>query len=109
MAEFLAAGMERLMSMIFNNHSAPNCSWMIMFLALGLILHGAPKASAQDTRVYSFEPDLEGFHFNGGGLTVSQETSGIGATHGANSMKLEFADFSSFAGAETENIPAAFL
>ena len=58
--------------------------------------------------MYSFEPDLEGFAAVGGGLTVSQETNGLGATDGMNSMKLEFTDFSSFAGARTSNIHPAF-
>src|SRR5262249_19779246 len=43
-----------------------------------------------------------------GGLTLNQETSGLGATSGMNSMKLEYADFSTFAGPKTPNIPAAF-
>jgi hypothetical protein len=67
------------------------------------VLCWAGTAAAQVTQVYSFEPDLEGFHLNGGGLTVSHESSGLGATDGSNSMKLEYADFSSFAGAITEN------
>jgi hypothetical protein len=96
------------MPAIFPNRSSSTCAGMIMLLALGLVIHCASRVSAQETRVYSFEPDLEGFHLNGGGLTVSQETSGIGATHGTNSMKLEFADFSSFAGPITENIHPAF-
>jgi hypothetical protein len=58
--------------------------------------------------VYSFEPDLEGFGLNGGGVMVIHETSGLGATDGSNSMKLEYTDFSSFAGAITQNIHPAF-
>ena len=65
-------------------------------------------ATAQVTQVYSFEPDLEGFGLNGGGVAVSHETSGVGATDGSNSMKLEYTDFSSFAGAITSNIHPAF-
>jgi hypothetical protein len=75
-----------------------------------LILYCTGTATAQVTQVYSFEPDLEGFRLNGGGVTVSHETSGLGATHGSNSMKLEYADFSTFAGAltEDENVHPAF-
>ena len=74
-----------------------------------LVFHFAGSAAAQITQVYSFEPDLEGFVFNGGGLAVSHETSGLGATDGSNSMKLEFTDFSGFAGALTSNVHDAFL
>jgi hypothetical protein len=110
MALFLSSlGWSDLMLTTFTNRFSSVCTWVTLFLALGQLLYCQATVSAQETRVYSFEPDLEGFHLNGGGLTVSQETSGIGATHGANSMKLEFADFSSFAGPATENIPAAFL
>ncbi|MCI0748817.1 MAG: PEP-CTERM sorting domain-containing protein [Verrucomicrobia subdivision 3 bacterium] len=73
-----------------------------------MILGCTSAASAQITQVYSFEPDLEGFVFNGGGVTVSLETSGLGATDGLNSMKLDYTDFSSFAGAKTANIHPAF-
>jgi hypothetical protein len=84
---------------------------MAPMLLLGwtaLVLCFAGDAGAQVTQVYSFEPDLEGFALNGGGVTVSLETSGTGVTHGANSMKLEYTDFSSFAGAVTPNIHPAF-
>jgi hypothetical protein len=74
----------------------------------GMILSCPCAASGQITKMYSFEPDLEGFAAVGGGLTVSQETSGLGATDGVNSMKLEFTDFSSFAGARTSTIHSAF-
>jgi hypothetical protein len=96
------------MPMISMNRLLSTSTGMLMSLALGLSLHCAAGVSAQETRVYSFEPDLEGFGLNGGGVTVSHETSGIGATHGTNSMKLEYADFSSFAGAATANIHPAF-
>lgn len=95
------------MSRILPNHITSMCIWLIL-LSLGLVVVSAGVITAQTTQVYSFEPDLEGFHPNGGGLAVSQETSGLGATSGSNSLKLEYADFSTFAGAETENIPTAF-
>jgi hypothetical protein len=95
------------MPTIFSHCRAPSCAWLVS-LSLALVINCAATVSAQVTQVYSFEPDLEGFHLNGGGLTVSQETSGLGATSGSNSMKLEYADFSSFAGPETENIHPAF-
>src|SRR4051812_31021928 len=93
------------MPTIFPDRVPLSCAWV---MSLALLIHCAGTVTAQVTQVYSFEPDLEGFHFNGGGVTVSQETSGLGATSGSNSMKLEYADFSTFAAAETENIPAAF-
>lgn len=80
----------------------------VLFIFTGLFVCGPHPAHAQVTQAYSFEPDLEGFFAVGGGLTVSHETSGLGATDGANSMKLEFTDFSSFAGARTTNIHPAF-
>jgi hypothetical protein len=95
------------MSTIFLDRFAPSCNWLIS-LSLALVIICGAAVRAQDTQVYSFEPDLEGFHLNGGGITVSQETSGLGATSGSNSMKLEYADFSTFAGALTENIHPAF-
>jgi len=91
--------------MIFPYRLFPNCAWVV---TLTLLINCADSITAQVTQVYSFEPDLEGFHLNGGGVTVSQETSGLGATSGSNSMKVEYADFSTFAGPQTENIPAAF-
>ncbi len=95
------------MPRIFLYRQSPRCSWLF-WLSIGLVINFAAAGNTQTTQVYSFEPDLEGFHANGGGITVSQETSGLGATSGANSLKLEYADFSTFAGAQTENIPAAF-
>src|SRR3954468_6837150 len=99
--------MEELMPMIFRYRVAPKCAWLVSVSLALLIVCGA-TVSAQTTQVYSFEPDLEGFHLNGGGVTVSQETSGLGATSGSNSMKLEYADFATFAAAETEIIKPAF-
>jgi hypothetical protein len=95
------------MPTIFHHRFAPSCAWLIS-LSLALVIICGATVRAQVTQVYSFEPDLEGFHLNGGGLTVSQETSGLGATSGSNSMKLEYTDFSTFAAAETENIKPAF-
>lgn len=81
---------------------------MLPVLCAGIVLNSAGKVWAQITQVYSFEPDLEGFFAVGGGLTLTHEMSGLGATDGANSIKLAFTDFSSFAGARTSNIHPAF-
>ena len=81
--------------------------------AVGALAAGwAPSASAQ-TLLYSFEtlyndqgvPDPlgtrpDGFHFNGGGTTVSQATNGV--TDGAFSMRFEQNLASTFTGAITE-------
>jgi len=75
-----------------------------------MVLSCTGAARAQETLVYSFEPDLEGFTGNPAGpaITLSQETSGLGATHGSNSLKVVHARFNGFAGATTQNLPAAF-
>ena len=83
-------------------------AWILLLGSAAVLLSSAGAATAQVTQVYSFEPDLEGFVFNGGGLAVSHETSGLGVTDGLNSMKLEFADFSTFAGALTSNVHPEF-
>jgi hypothetical protein len=73
--------------------------------ALGIILLAATCASsarAQVTLGYSFEPDLEGFHFNGGGVTITQDT--IGATEGTHSMKFSIVQGATFVGALTGNL-----
>jgi hypothetical protein len=82
---------------------------MVIVACAAIACGAAAVGSAQETLVYSFEPDLEGFAANGGGLTITHETSGLGATHGANSMKLAFTELSSFAGALTSNVHSAFL
>src|SRR6185436_1155988 len=45
---------------------------------------------------------------NSGHLTISQETSGLGATSGSNSLKLEYEDAAGFSGPLTSNIHPAF-
>ena len=66
--------------------SPPNHSRGIFLLAaLALFVVHRP-AFAIDQLAYSFESDLQGFHNNGGGTTVTQDT--IGATNGTNSMKV---------------------
>src|SRR6188474_517506 len=81
--------------------------------AVGALAAGwAPSASAQ-TLLYSFEtlyndqgvPDPlgtrpDGFHFNGGGTTVTQATNGV--TDGSFSMRFEQNLASTFTGAITE-------
>jgi hypothetical protein len=66
------------------------------------------SATAQVTQVYSFEPDLQGFGPNGTEITVSHETSGLGATTGPNSMKVALTNLSGFDGAITSNLHPAF-
>jgi hypothetical protein len=92
----------------FSPYRTSSASTWPTLLLLTLVTNFASTVSAQVTQVYSFEPDLEGFHANGGGVTVDHETSGLGATSGSNSMKLEYADFSTFAGPLTENVHPAF-
>jgi hypothetical protein len=60
--------------------------------------------SAADTLVYSFETGLEGFHNNGAGTTVTQDT--IGATEGTHSMKVAITG-PTFVGAQTEQLHPA--
>ncbi len=60
--------------------------------------------SAQAALAYSFEPDLEGFGPNGIGISVAQDT--IGATDGANSMKVSIVTGPTFVGALTGNVAA---
>jgi hypothetical protein len=65
----------------------------------------ASAARAVDTLGYSFETLDEmgrpgGFHNNGGGTTVTQDT--IGATEGTKSMKVSIVGGATFVGAQTE-------
>jgi hypothetical protein len=65
------------------------------------------NAVAVDSLAYSFEDDLEGFHANGGGTTVTQDT--IGATDGTQSMKVSVVTGATFVGAQTATLdPAVF-
>ena len=73
----------------------------IAIAAASAVLIWATAAHAQDTLVYSFEPDLEGFGPNGAGITVTQDT--IGATEGTNSMKVAMTG-PTFVGALTGNL-----
>lgn len=89
-----------------NRHSTRGISYLSLLVLL--VIH-CGSTSAQFTQVYSFETDdYDGFTANGGGLTVSQQVGGLGVTSGTKSLKLEYADFSSFAGPNTTNIAAAF-
>jgi hypothetical protein len=83
----------------------------VVFACSALVLSCAGVVDAQETLVYSFEPDLEGFFSVPAAptLTLSHETSGLGATDGSNSMKFKHARFNGFAGARTANIHSAFL
>jgi hypothetical protein len=83
--------------------------WAVLAACSAIFLWSFEAALAQETLVYSFEPDLEGFNPNPAGvITLSQETSGLGATNGANSMKVTHARFNGFAGALTQNLHPAF-
>jgi hypothetical protein len=79
-------------------------SWLV---AAAITFAGTSSSTAQETLVYSFEPDLQGFVGNGP-ITPTLETSGLGATDGSNSMKVVHAMFNGFAGVITQNIPAGF-
>ncbi len=81
--------------------------------AVGALTAGAVAQAAAQTLMYSFEtlyneqgqPDPagtrpDGFHFNGGGTAVTQDT--FGATLGANSMKFRVDLSETFNGAITE-------
>jgi hypothetical protein len=65
----------------------------------------ASQAVGQTTLVYSFESGLEGFAPNGGGVTISQDTTG--ATEGTHSMKVSMVTGAFFAGPLTGNLPPA--
>jgi len=70
-------------------------------VATALVLLCAGTAGAQSL-VYSFEAppvNPDGFGPNGGGVTVTQDT--IGATNGANSMKVSVVTGATFVGALT--------
>src|SRR3954466_644163 len=77
-----------------------NMRKMFVAVAMGAILLSAATAKAQ--LVYSFEAppvNPDGFGPNGGGVTVTQDT--IGATQGANSMKVAVVSGATFVGALT--------
>lgn len=92
-----------------DNYLLGRIQWAVSITALGLILSCTNSALAQVFPAYSFEPDLQGFAGNPAGpaITVSLETSGLGATVGPNSMKVELADFAGFAAAQTPNLHSA--
>jgi hypothetical protein len=78
--------------------------------ALPALVGSAASAQTASTLLYSFEtldasnfPD--GFHPNGGGTTVTQNT--IGATDGSHSIKYTMVTNATFAGAQTSLLPAA--
>jgi hypothetical protein len=88
-------------------------SWIRPVLSIsasGVILCCATAIQGQVFPAYSFEPDLQGFVGNPAGpaITVSLETSGLGATVGQNSMKVALADFTGFAGPQTPTLHPAF-
>lgn len=76
----------------------------LVWIAVVAIVFCAGTVRAQ--LLYSFEgsPPPSGFGPNGGGVTVSQDT--IGATDGANSMKMSVVTGATFVGALTSNVPA---
>jgi hypothetical protein len=84
--------------------------WIIVIASAALVVNSAGAVVAQVTQAYSFEPDLQGFVGNppSAAITLSLETSGLGATVGPNSMKVALADFAGFVGAQTANLHTAF-
>src|SRR6476646_2347777 len=62
----------------------------------------ADRAGANPNLAYSFETGLQGFAPNGGGTTITQDT--IGATEGANSMKVAIVGGATFVGALTGSL-----
>jgi hypothetical protein len=75
-----------------------NCVLATCIAALPFLGSSSDSIYAQDTLVYSFENDLEGFAANGFGITVSRDT--IGATDGSHSMKVAITG-PTFVGANT--------
>src|SRR5690348_7023530 len=75
-----------------------------LILAAGLLLSTSfsRTAFAVDQLAYSFESDLQGFHANGGGTTVTQDT--IGATDGTQSMKVSIVAGATFVGAQSATL-----
>jgi hypothetical protein len=86
--------------------------YRILSIAVTSILMScASSVHAQIFQAYTFEPDLQGFVGNADNpswVTVSLETSGLGATVGPNSMKVAIADVGGFVGAQTENLHSVF-
>jgi PEP-CTERM motif len=81
---------------------------ILRVIAAGVILFCTSTMHAQTT-IYSFESPAvnpDGFGPNGGGVTVSQDT--IGATAGANSLKVSIVQGATFVGALTGNLDPAF-
>ncbi len=88
------------------SHALMTGAWALRFAAslatIMVALSGASAAFAQATLAYSFEGDLQGFGANGGGVTIDLDT--IGATDGANSMKVDIVAPATFVGALTANL-----
>jgi hypothetical protein len=93
-----------------NRRSISRRAWIVFTVCSAMLLGGTHVATAQETLLYSFEPDLEGFFTEPPvAMTVSHETSGLGSTNGSNSMKVTHVRFNGFAGARTTNIQPGFL
>ncbi|MCC6493191.1 MAG: hypothetical protein IT424_09235 [Pirellulales bacterium] len=60
-------------------------------------------AYGQGTTVYTFEPGLQGFGPNGGGVSIAWDT--IGATEGEHSMKMSIVQGATFVGTLTAELP----
>jgi hypothetical protein len=76
-------------------------AWILSISCVVAALNCAGDVTAQLTQAYTFETGLEGFAANGGGVTVSHNTDSNFASEGTGSMKLDYMDFSSFAGGQT--------
>ena len=84
--------------------------WVVMAASVGLILRLTGPLRSQVTLAYLFEPDLQSFTGNSqsAAITLNFETSGVAATVGPNSVKVELADFAGFGEAVTDNIHPGF-
>jgi hypothetical protein len=85
------------------------CPILLLFIGIGCGF--TDVARAQVVQAYGFQPGLQGFTGNPAtsAITVSHETSGIGASSDPNSMKVALADFAGFVGALTSDIHPGFL
>src|SRR5580765_902164 len=77
-------------------------SLALLLLGALSILFSYRPVLAIDALAYSFETDLQGFHGNGGGTTITQDT--IGATDGTQSMKVSIVGGATFVGAQSATL-----
>jgi hypothetical protein len=92
--------MDSRLVLVPNRRGAQRLVALLLALAAAAFL--PQRSFAQLTQAYSFEGDLQGFAPNGGGVTVELDT--IGATDGANSMKMSVIQAATFVGALTTSL-----